>query len=221
MITMRSEGLVDSLNEHCYHILGCGAIGSSAALQIARTGGEDFVLYDFDKVAIENVGVSQYTLNDIELPKVVALKNHIIEINPQANVVVQDAKANTISYMDKQDIVILGFDNMLSRREVVEDILYSKYMNPYLLIDGRMGGEHYQQYTFTEKNMKNYFKHWYSDDEGDAEPCNIKATSYCSNMAGSFITNAIRKVLTNSPYETVLTFNFPTMTLEKQSYFPK
>ena len=65
-LTTRSAGIISLSSEYTFHILGCGAIGSSVATQLARMGGEDFVLYDFDKVAIENVGVSQYTLNDIE-----------------------------------------------------------------------------------------------------------------------------------------------------------
>ena len=47
----------------------------------------------------------------------------------------------------------------------------------------------------------------------------MKATSYCSNMAGSFIANTIRKVVTKQPYEVALSFNFPTMTLQKNSCF--
>ena len=83
-----------------------------------------------------------------------------------------------------------------------------------------MGGEHYQQYVFTDVTLSKYLKTWYSDEEGDPEPCNIKATTYCSNMAGSFIVNAIRKVVTKSPHETELTFNFPMMTLQKKTCFP-
>ena len=83
-----------------------------------------------------------------------------------------------------------------------------------------MGGEHYQQYVFTDVNLKSYMDTWYSDEDGDPEPCNIKATSYCSNMAGSLIVNAIRKIVTKSPYETFLTFNFPTMSIDKKTFVP-
>ena len=123
-------------------------------------------------------------------------------------------------YQDNNDIVILGFDSMKSRREAVEDICSNKATKPFMLIDGRMGGEHYQQYLFTNVTLNKYLKTWYSDKDGDPEPCNVKATTYCSNMAGSFIVNAIRKVITDSPYEDRLTFNFPTMTLQKNTCYP-
>ena len=219
-INMRSEGLVSNLHEYTFHILGCGAIGSSAATQLARAGAEKFLLYDMDDVATENIGVSQYSGEHIEMKKVEALNEILLGINYKCNIMMYPEYYNMFRYQDNNDIVILGFDSMKSRREAVEDICSNKRTKPYLLIDGRMGGEHYQQYVFTNVTLANYVKTWYSDDDGDPEPCNVKATTYCSNMAGSFIVNAIRKIVTNSPYESELTFNFPSMTLQKSTCLP-
>ena len=63
--------------------------------------------------------------------------------------------------------------------------------------------------------IKEYLKSWYPDSDSDPEPCTMKATSYCSNMSGSFIVNAVRKLITNQPYEKKFSFNFPTMILVK------
>ena len=152
MINTRSSDLVNNLDEFVFHILGCGAIGSSAALQIARMGATNFCLYDMDKVEEENIGVSQYTYNDLGKPKVDA---------------------------------------------------------------GRMGAEHYQQYIFDSPTVNKYKKTWYSDEQGSPEPCSAKATSYCSNLSGSFIANTVRKLVTNQPYNKEFSFNFPNMLLEK------
>ena len=219
-INMRSEGLVNNLHEYTFHILGCGAIGSSAATQLARAGAEKFLLYDMDDVATENIGVSQYSGEHIEMKKVEALNEILLGINYKCNIMMYPEYYNMFRYQDNNDIVILGFDSMKSRREAVEDICSNKRTKPYLLIDGRMGGEHYQQYVFTNVTLANYVKTWYSDDDGDPEPCNVKATTYCSNMAGSFIVNAIRKIVTHRPYESELTFNFPSMTLQKNTCLP-
>ena len=219
-INMRSEGLVNNLHEYTFHILGCGAIGSSAATQLARAGAEKFLLYDMDDVATENIGVSQYSGEHIDMKKVEALNEILLGINYKCNIMMYPEYYNMFRYQDNNDIVILGFDSMKSRKEAVEDICSNKRTKPYLLIDGRMGGEHYQQYVFTNVTLANYLKTWYSDDDGDPEPCNVKATTYCSNMAGSFIVNAIRKIVTNSPYEKELTFNFPSMTLQKNTCLP-
>ena len=220
-VNMRSEGLVNNLHNYTYHILGCGAIGSSAATQLIRAGATKFVLYDMDVVATENIGVSQYIDENIGMKKVEALNEQLLSINcTNVEIMMIPEYFSMFRYQDNNDIVILGFDSMKSRKEAVEEICSNKQTKPYLLIDGRMGGEHYQQYLFTNVTLSNYMKTWYSDKDGDPEPCNVKASTYCSNMAGSFIVNAIRKIVTDSPYETLLTFDFPTMTLQKKTCFP-
>jgi len=66
----RYEGIVNNLHEYSFHILGCGAIGSSAATQLARSGAINFFLYDMDKVEDVNVGVSQYNVQHVGKEKV-------------------------------------------------------------------------------------------------------------------------------------------------------
>ena len=116
---------------------------------------------------------------------------------------------------ETNDIVILGFDSMASRLEAVTWITNHK-IKPFVIIDGRMGAEHYQQYILPKPTLKEYLKSWYPDSDSDPEPCTMKATSYCSNMSGSFIVNAVRKLITNQPYDKKFSFNFPTMILAKQ-----
>ena len=213
-LTDRFSGIINNMNEYTYHILGCGAIGSSTAIQLARMGAEVFYLYDFDKVEEPNIGVSQYTYKDIGKPKVDALKEIILDISKFAEVTSHNSKFDGYD-SDGKDIVILGFDSMASRWEAIDIIVKLMKTKPFCLIDGRMGAEHYQQYTFKDLTMSMYKKNWYSDDEGDPEPCSMKATSYCSNMAGSFIVNTIRKVLTEQPYDKEFNFNFPLLRLGK------
>jgi len=65
MINTRSSGLVNNLHEYTFHILGCGAIGSSAATQLIRCGATKFVLYDMDEVATENIKQFDMTSEDL------------------------------------------------------------------------------------------------------------------------------------------------------------
>ena len=80
-ITARYEGLFEGIGDYTYHILGCGAIGSSAATQLARMGAVYFHLYDRDKVEDVNIGVSQYIEADINKEKVDALNGHLLQIS--------------------------------------------------------------------------------------------------------------------------------------------
>ena len=214
-INMRSRGLVDNLSQFNYHILGCGAIGSAAAIQLCRMGAENFCLYDNDEVDTGNVGVSQYTIYDVGHPKVDMLSGKLKEINESVEIVCEDRLFDNYVYMDNNDIIVLGFDSMKSRMDAVKALTKWKFSKPYALIDGRMGAEHYQQYVILKPTLEKYKQVWYPDDEGSEEPCNMKATSYCSNMSGSFIANAVRKIAKEQPYEEFVSFHFPTMSIEK------
>ena len=213
--TRFSDIIGDKIEDYTFHILGCGAIGSSAATQLARCGACFMNLYDMDHVSTENIGVSQYNFNDIDKPKVEALRDIIKYINPYC---VTDAIHGEFKeYLpnpSSKNIIVLGFDNMSSRLEAVT-IISNCGDKPVALIDGRMGAEHYQQYTLINPTLKKYLKTWYSDEDGDPEPCNAKATSYCANMSGSFIANSIRKVVTGQPFNKEISFNFPTLLLGK------
>ena len=213
MINLRSQDIAN-LSGVEFHIVGCGAIGSSVATQLARLGGNRFYLYDFDTVGIENIGVSQYIDSDIGKTKVQALRSHLWNID---NNIISDITIGKFKYYegDKEGILVLGLDSMAARMEVVENIA-EQPEKPAFLIDGRMGAEQYQQYIYDNITVKKYEKDWYSDEVADPEPCTRKATSYCSNMSGSFISNSIKNLVMKQPYFKEIIFNFSTLILDKK-----
>ena len=88
-------------------IAGCG-IGSSPAVCAARMGFENFVLVDGDVVDAHNLNRQFYDFADIGKPKVAALKDKILRINPQAKVEAIEAYLdadNTEEIVGKADIV--------------------------------------------------------------------------------------------------------------------
>ena len=213
MINTRSQDIAD-ISGVKFHIVGCGAIGSSVAIQLVRLGAKSFVLYDFDKVEIPNIGVSQYNEQDVGLTKVGALKNHMKRINTMIEVEMIVGKFKHYEG-SKDDILVLGLDSMSARMEIVKLLAKCPY-KPSFVIDGRMGAEQYQQYIYNNITVNQYDKNWYSDDESDPEPCTRKATSYCSNMSGSFISNSIKNIVMKQPYFKEIIFNFSTLILDKK-----
>ena len=75
--TSRFSDIFNNFDDYHFHMLGCGAIGSSAATQLARSGAEKFSLYDFDKVSEANIGVSQYNTPDVGKYKVDILEKYL------------------------------------------------------------------------------------------------------------------------------------------------
>ncbi len=89
-------------------IAGCG-IGSSPAVCAARMGFENFVLVDGDVVEAHNLNRQFYDYADVGRAKVDALKDKILNINPEARVEAIRAYLdadNTESIVGKSDIVI-------------------------------------------------------------------------------------------------------------------
>ena len=212
-INERSSELINDFSDKIFHILGCGAIGSSAATQLCRMGAETFVLYDLDSVEIQNIGVSHYVLTDIGKKKVDALDNHLVSINPDVNIYAEFGRFTAfLKKLGNEDIVILGFDSMDSRLEAAVAALKDGN-KPLAIIDGRMGAEEYQQYVITNPTLGKYKTTWYSDKDAVDEPCNAKATSYCSNMSGAFIAHAVKKLINGEEVAQEIVFTFPGLVL--------
>ena len=199
-----------SLAKQKLHIFGCGAIGSNVAIHSDKMGIKKFTLYDFDKVEQPNLGVSPYGMKDIGALKVDALKSLL---NPLCDVKIHDDKIDEDTKLKglKNAIAVLAFDNMEARLMVAKKICEAKAK---LLIDGRMGAEMFQMYVLQKPKIKEYKKFWYSDEEGSEEPCTAKATPWCSSLTGSFISNALSKVISGHPCPTELFFHFPSMTMD-------
>ncbi len=82
-------------------IVGSGGIGGMVAIVLTRSGIENFVLYDYDEYSITNlnrqIGCFQ---NTIGRNKAEVIKEQILAINPNANVVIHQ-KAALIEDMDQ------------------------------------------------------------------------------------------------------------------------
>ena len=65
------------------HIVGCGSVGSTIAENLARCGITKFTLWDFDTVEPHNIVNQMFNQNDVGALKVEALKNMLIDINPE------------------------------------------------------------------------------------------------------------------------------------------
>lgn len=117
------------------HIIGCGAIGSLLADTLTRMGLTKITLYDFDTVESHNIANQLYTEQDIGKPKVVALRDHMLAVNPdmENDLIVQDQ-----GYRDQRlsGYVFLCVDSIDLRRQIVERYQY----NPYIvaMFDFRM-----------------------------------------------------------------------------------
>jgi len=108
----RNSGYVDAdtqmrVRDARLLIAGCG-IGSSPAVCAARLGFSNFILVDGDVVDAHNLNRQFYDFADVGKPKVEALKDKILRINPEAKVEAIKAyldEKNTDAIVGKATIV--------------------------------------------------------------------------------------------------------------------
>ncbi|MEN2983864.1 MAG: sulfur carrier protein ThiS adenylyltransferase ThiF [Dictyoglomaceae bacterium] len=94
-------------------IVGCGGLGSNAAITLARTGFSNFILVDFDKVELSNLNRQFYFFHQIGMPKVLALKENILLINKNCNIITYQVKINeenARNILSQGDIIFEGVD---------------------------------------------------------------------------------------------------------------
>lgn len=82
IFTRNPKGTAEILRNARVCILGAGGLGSNVAIMLVRAGIGELKLIDFDKVEISNLNRQHYALKYLGSPKIEALKEQILEINP-------------------------------------------------------------------------------------------------------------------------------------------
>lgn len=116
-------------------IAGCGSAGSAVALQLARAGVGRFVLSDTDVMDIHNICRHQCNMIDVGRYKVDALKDRILQINPNADVkavpkLIQDSTHELQGYINKNSVIIGAGDNRMSAASCCD--IATEYNIPFL-----------------------------------------------------------------------------------------
>ena len=117
------------------HLIGCGAIGSHLAEQMARLGISNVHLWDFDTVSAHNIANQNFRDKDIGILKAHALEEIMKEINPEIEVTVHDDGWKEGARLSGW--IFLAVDNIDTRREIIQDNIDNPYIKGYC--DIRMG----------------------------------------------------------------------------------
>jgi molybdopterin/thiamine biosynthesis adenylyltransferase len=98
-------------------LVGCGSVGSLVALELARAGVGRFMLIDNDILGYHNICRHQCGILDVGKYKVDAVKERILQINPNAKVITQNRIIQEVplvtleEFCDENVIAIGGADN--------------------------------------------------------------------------------------------------------------
>lgn len=196
--TARSETILsaDAIASTSIHIVGCGAIGSALALDLAQMGPPTLHLYDPDVVSPENLGVQRFAPSAIDTYKVSALGSRICELSPNTEVfgVCDYFPLDTTFNTDTDPILFLCTDSFESRRSIARAV-----PRHIPIIDGRVLGEHVEIFTRpTTRHHTTYMSSFPNSSEPSAAaglPCTARMTIHATSHASSWMLAAFVRIL--------------------------
>lgn len=160
------------------HIIGCGSVGSTVAVLLARAGLTNLVLWDFDHVEPHNLANQMFRQQDVGKLKVEALRDILLEINPEAE---DDIELKPDGWQGKMlsGYVFLCVDNIELRRKIVEQHYDSEYVRAMFDFRTRLeDAQHYAADWSDEKMKKDFlnsmqFSHDEAKEETPVSACNV------------------------------------------------
>lgn len=160
------------------HIVGCGSVGSTLAENLARCGVTKMTLWDFDKVEAHNIVNQMFRQQDIGKLKVEALKDILMDINPEIK---DDVELKPKGWEGKlmSGYIFLCVDNIELRRTIVEKHMNSPYVKA--IFDFRTLLESAQHYAadWSDYDMKQdllksmQFSHEEASEETPVSACGV------------------------------------------------
>lgn len=137
------------------HILGCGAIGSTIAVQLARLGMNHIHLWDFDIVESVNIANQQFIDDMVGMPKVPATDQLMHAINPDIITYLHG------KYTDEplDGIVFIAVDNVDVRKEIIKRNRYNPNCQAFIDIRMRLtDAQLYSAYFNSQTSIDNLLK---------------------------------------------------------------
>lgn len=118
----RNTGLLESdvMLDKCAVLIGVGSVGSFVAMELARSGVGKFVLIDTDTLEVHNICRHQCGFDDLGRYKVDAVRDKILNINPNAEVVTFKSviqripESELLPYLGRNTVIVGGGDNRAS-----------------------------------------------------------------------------------------------------------
>ena len=104
-------------------IAGAGGLGSNVAVALVRSGVYNLIIADFDAVEMSNLNRQQFFYDQIGAPKVSALKENLLKINPFVNITAVEEKiceGNVKKIFGRADILIEAFDRAEMKAMIIE-----------------------------------------------------------------------------------------------------
>lgn len=194
-------------------IIGCGSIGSFAALALAKMGWRHLHLIDMDRVDIVNMSCQFHGFKDIGKGKAEALSNRLVDMtNGTTTCSFESTKWEGQTF---PGVVIPAVDNLAVRKHVWEAHLNS--FKTKFIVDARMGAEIASLYVVNPASTKDrvsYPKSLTDDEKAVQAPCTAKSTTYTAMLLGGLVAQATKDALCSPLYLKSADWNLKNYTFQ-------
>lgn len=136
-------GATEILKGKSVFVAGAGGLGSNVCVMLVRAGAGCITVIDFDRVEASNLNRQQYFMDQIGMPKVIALKENLLRINPELkiNAIEQRLTADNCREIipGKSDLIFECFDNAVAKAMLTNFALTEKPDIPVIAVSGVAG----------------------------------------------------------------------------------
>lgn len=137
-----SQNIASVLGVKTVGIAGAGGLGSNVAPALVRSGIGKLIIADYDTVSESNLNRQFYFANQIGRPKVEALRENLLRINPRAAIAVHHCRItedNAGLVFGSCDVVVEAFDKADEKKWFVEWMSLHYPEKPLVMASGIAG----------------------------------------------------------------------------------
>lgn len=134
--------IIPTLQKAVIGIAGAGGLGSNIALSLTRAGIGKLIVADFDKIETSNLNRQQFFIDQIGMPKVIALLENLNKISPFTKYQMHEIKLDeeNIPFIYKDvDIMVEAFDKAEMKTMLIEIWLTHFPNKPIIAASGLAG----------------------------------------------------------------------------------
>ena len=142
MMARHTPGVHQKVKKSVVGIAGLGGLGSAVAITLARIGVGTLILADFDVVEPSNLNRQQYFLHQIGMPKVEALKENLLKINPYVHIQLYNERLdrrNIERIFKEADVVVEAFDRA-DEKAMLINVVSEKMPDKYIVAASGVAG---------------------------------------------------------------------------------
>lgn len=144
MCARHSPKIHNAMKKSTVGIAGLGGLGSNIAVNLARMGIGHLIIIDFDIVEPSNLNRQSYYVCHLGMPKCIAMKSQIEQINPYVKVTDINERVteqNAYSLLKNCDVICEAFDNPDCKAMLVSEVLEKLPHTPLVCGSGMAGYE--------------------------------------------------------------------------------